>query len=242
MPAESVHHQALTDFDWMGAIRMLSDSVARACGVTVQVLTDVDTELPFPCLQYVTHHRRLMLWSLEMAACYLASEAFDRDTVMLDADQLVYRDLSRWFLPSVDLGVLVRPLPPRDPDGFPLLNGVQFWAVRGKDRLAACYREALALAESMTEPEIAWGADTLALQRLLAPLDPIGAIVERAGLTVHFIPADEVSERPTIAQIRQLTTTGTVTHARAVVDFRNMRKRYMPTFYAATIGAEVRVA
>lgn len=236
MPAEYDHHKALTDFDWHGAIRMMSDSVQRSCGCPVQVLTDVDTDLPFDCLQYVTRHRRLMLWYLEIAAVYLESDAFDRDTVMLDSDQLVYGDLARWFVSYMDLGVLVRELSPKDPNGFPILNGVQWWAHRAKPRLAAFYRRALAVAESLPDEKIAWGADTIALQHLLAPLAPIGFLAQRAGLTVRFIDADDVLERLSSVQIRQLQTGRRIERTRDVTCFRNMRKLFMKDFYDATLS------
>jgi hypothetical protein len=243
MPAEYDHHKALMDFDWHGAIRMMSDSVARSCGQSVQVLTDVDTDLPFDCLKYVTTHRRLMLWYLEIAAVYLASDDFDRDTIALDSDQLVFGDLARWFAPLMDLGILARPLPPKDPEGFTILNGVQLWSHRAKPALAAFYRQALALAETLPEDVIAWGADTVALQMLLDPVvDYLGAIVPRAGLRVRLLAADDVLERLSSTQIRHLQSGERITRTRDVLDFRNMRKRFMKEFYAATFAADRVVA
>lgn len=238
LPAEYDHHKALSDFDWMDAIRMMSESVRRACHCDVHVLTDVDTDLPMPALKYVTHHRRLMLWYLEVCACYLASADFDQDTVMLDSDQLIYDDLSRWFAPDVDLGVLVRELPPKDPNGFPILNGVQWWAFHAKDRLVAFYRQALAIAQELPEEQIAWGADTIALQRLVEPY-AIGETVERLGLRVRQIEADDVIERLSGKLIRQLNAGVRIERSRAVLDFRNRRKPFMRPVFAATLGALV---
>lgn len=238
LPAESDHHKALPTFDWMAAIRMMRDSVQRACGVSVSVLTDVDTELPFPLLQYVTHHRRLMLWYLEVCLCYLASDDFDRNTIMLDSDQLVFGDLGRWFEPTMDLGLLVRPPPPLDKHGYLILNGVQFWSVAAKPALVRFYRQALTIAEHLPEEKIAWGADTIALQELIQPY-AIGHTVERAGLRVRMIEADSLLERCSREQIHHIRAGHSPTPNRDVVDFRNRRKEFMADFYAATVGQGV---
>ncbi|MEO8678158.1 MAG: hypothetical protein ABI665_03875 [Vicinamibacterales bacterium] len=236
LPAEHEHHKALSDFDWITAIRMLFDSARRACGACpIHVITDVSADLPLPTLRYETQHRRLMLWYLEAAVCYLASDDFDRDTVMLDSDQLIYGDLSKWFEPDVDLGILARDLPPKDPTGFRILNGVQFWSHRGKARLAAFYRQALALAQTFSEDTIAWGADTRVLEQLLEPLD-VGATVDRAGVRVHMIPAEDVLERVTKRQLHQMRAGGRIELTRDVSCFRNMRKLHMKDFYRATLG------
>jgi len=240
LPAEYAHHKALVDFDWMDAIRMLFDSARRSCGpVPMQVITDVTAgDMPMPTLRYVTHHRRLMLWYLEAACCYLESDDFDRDTVMLDSDQLIYGDLAKWFTPEMELGILARELPPKDPNGYRILNGVQFWAHRGKTTLAAFYRAALALAQTLPEETIAWGADTVVLERLLDPLQ-IGWTVHRAGLRVRFIESKDVLERVTKRQLYQMRAGGPVQVTRDVSCFRNMRKLHMRDFYRATIGSLV---
>jgi hypothetical protein len=241
LPAENDHHKALSDFDWIGAIRMLFDSARRCCGaVPMHVITDASADLPLATLRYETTHRRLMLWYLEAAACYLASDDFDRDTVMLDSDQLIYGDLAKWFTPDMDLGVLTRDLPPKDPNGFRILNGVQFWAHRGKDRLTAFYQQALALAQTMSEETIAWGADTRALEGLLEPLE-IGVLVERAGLRVRMIESADVVERVTKRQIWQLRCQHRIVPTHDVSCFRNMRKLHMKAFYQATVGEAVAV-
>lgn len=239
LPAEYAHHKALTGFDWIGAIRMLFDSARRVCGdCPMHVITDVSADLPLPTLKYPTHHRRLMLWYLEAAVRYLESSDFDRDTVMLDSDQLIYGDLSKWFTDDMDLGILARELPPKDPDGFTVLNGVQFWAYRAKDRLAGFYRQALALAQTLPEDVIAWGADTRVLEQLLDPL-AIGATTDRAGVRVRFIESKDVLERVTKRQIYQMRSGAKVQIKRDVSCFRNMRKLHMKDFYRATLGTLV---
>ena len=235
MVAECEHHKALPDFDWIAAIRMMRASVQQACGVSVQVLTDVDTELPFPMLRYVTHYRRLMLWYVEVCLAYLESADFDRDTIMLDSDQLVFGDLARWFEPTMDLGLMVRPPPPREKNGYRILNGVQWWPVHAKAKLVTFYRQALAIAQALPEDKIAWGADTIALQELIQPY-AIGQTVERAGLRVRQIPVDSVLERCSSEQIHRIRRGQTPVPTRDVVDFRNRRKEFMADFYAASLG------
>lgn len=232
---ETGHHKALADFDWIAAIEMLGDSVKRACGRDLTVLTDIDTILPLRCLHFTTTRRRLMLWYLEIAAVFLESAAFDRDTIALDSDQLIYKDLGRWFLPRADLGILVRK-PPKNGPGYPILNGVQWWSYKAKDKLATFYREALAVAENLPEEEIVWGADTVALWRLLFPLAP-GTIQERAGLRVNMIQAETVLETFAFDQQEALEQGLPMRQPyRAVLDFRNLRKAYMARAYAATLG------
>lgn len=236
LPAEYAHHKALTNFDWIGAIRMLFDSARRVCGdCPMHVITDVSADLPVPSLKYATHHRRLMLWYLEAAVCYLESDDFDRDTVMLDSDQLIYGDLSKWFSPDMDLGILARELPPKDPNGFRILNGVQLWSHRGKAQLAAFYRQALELAQTLPEETIAWGADTVVLERLLDPLE-IGRLGFRSGVLVRFIESKDVLERVTKRQLHQMRAGVHVEVTRDVSCFRNMRKLHMKDFYRATLG------
>src|SRR5262245_43301583 len=66
LPLEGgVHKFIEKDFDWLRAVRMLVDSATRACRCPVHVITDVDTTLAVPTLQYATKHRRLMLWTIE---------------------------------------------------------------------------------------------------------------------------------------------------------------------------------
>lgn len=234
-PLEAPHHLEQPDFDWLQAIRQMTRSVeATHPGCDVQVITDVDTALPMPSLKYVTKTRRLMLWYLEVCACYLESADFDRDTIMLDSDQLVFGDLRVWLSPPTELGILVRR-PPKDGPGFPILNGVQFWPLRGKGKLAGFYRQALAIAEQLPEEDILWGADTIALERLLKPLDP--GLFDRAGLRVRLIWSNDVIAALTGGQMRQLEDGAFRPPVRPVLDFRNLRKEQMPAVFAATYGA-----
>lgn len=231
---EAPHHLHQPEFDWVRAIREMTASVeATHPGCPVHVITDVDADLPMPTLRYATTARRLMLWYLEICACYLESADFDRDTIMLDSDQLIYGSLRRWLQKPTELGILVRK-PPKGGTGFPILNGVQFWPLRGKGKLGPFYRKALAIAEALPEKDILWGADTVALERLLAPLD-LG-FHNRAGLRVLLIPANDVIQALSAGQIRQLAAGFWAPVPRPVLDFRNLRKVHMPAVFAATYG------
>lgn len=230
---ESVLHKGLSDFDWIDAIRMMRHSAELAGQCPVHVITDVDTDLPVPTLKYHTTHRRLMLWYVEVVLRYLESADFDRDTVMLDSDQLVYGNLAPWFTPGVDLGVLIRPTPKHTVMGQPVLNGVQFLAVKGRDCLVDFYRRMLDLAQTLPEDSLVWGADTEALRLMLEPLS-LG-LHERAGARVHMIDFSSVLEAMNTQQIQWLREGRMPRPARAVLDFRYRRKEFMRPVYEATI-------
>lgn len=235
--AEAPHHQELAAFDWIAAIRMLIESLQRTHpGAEVHVLTDVDTDLPLPTLQYATTSRRLMLWNLEVCAAFLRSADFDRDTIVLDSDQLVYGDLTRWLAPQMDLGICIRKTPKNAP-GLAILNGVQFWVHRGKTRLPRFYERALEVARDLGDEAIVWGADTIALERLLDPLD-LG-LWYRGDLRVRLIDSNEVIEALNAAQIRHLEAGKMRPPFRPVLDFRNTRKVHMAEVYRQTIAEAV---
>ncbi len=238
LPLENEHHKDLADsFDWIEAIRMLSDSGERACGVPVQVLTDVDADLTLPSLRYRTTHRRLMLWVLEVSLRYLESDDFDRDTVALDCDQLIYGDLRPFFAPNIDLGILIRPTHAGKDTWKKVLNGVQFWSVRGKKRLINFYREALARAEGMSESLIAWGADTQAIREIIEPV-ALGAYM-RGGVRVQMMDYNLVLAALSEEQIEGMASGRAPRSHRAVLDFRYRRKRFMCQTFEMTIGKAV---
>lgn len=235
-PAESELHKGLADFDWTEALRMLVHT-AKVYGKTedVQAITDVDTDLPVPALKYETKHRRLMLWTLEACLRYIESPDFDRNTVMLDVDQLVFGDFTRYFAKGADIGLLVRTDEKHtaSDQGQPLLNGVQFWRAKSKKRLAEFYRRALEIAEQLPEDRIVWGADTDAVRQLIEPIE--AGIVARSGLMVNMIEASDVIETfaerhaGAIAQ-GAVPWTG---FGRPILDFRWNRKPNMPAAYNA---------
>lgn len=237
LPAECDHHIALAGFDWLDAIRMLSHSAELACGVPVQVLTDSSADMPLPCLRYQTTHRRLMLWVLEACLRYIESDDFDRDTVALDCDQLIYHDLRPFFRPSVDLGILIRATHARKDTWKKVLNGVQFWSVKAKTRLATFYRDALTCAERLGEDILKWGADTEAIRQLL---EPVGlGLHHRHGVRVQMIDYARVLEPLSSEQIEGLQRGVSPKASRAVTDFRYRRKRFMRQTYEMTIGRPV---
>lgn len=235
-PPEIGHHEQFGHDWWMDAIAMMRHSASRACNAKVMMLTDVDTTLPFPCLQYRTNERRLMLWYLEIACRYLSSCDFDQDTVMLDSDQLVYQDLSRWFRTRMDLGLLVRRRT-RSRDAYPIINGVQFWPIESKLKLATFYRAALSRARQLPESMHVWGADTVALTQLLAPVS-IGSH-HRAGLRVRLIESDKVSKALSTRMVAALKAKQLQRPNVAVLDFRHTRKQYMRAVFEDTLAPHI---
>lgn len=229
---ESPAHRKLGPFDWVGALEMLFSSAQLTNGCQTYAITDVDTDLPVSAYHYETTERRLMLWILDVSRCYLESKDFDQDTVMVSPDMLVFQDLRPWF--TADLGVLVRSA--LKYPGKPLLNGVQFWRHAGQDRLVAFYRKALAIAQTLPENSLRWGADTVPLVRLLSPIE-LG-ISQRAGLTVSCIDREEVLDSINVGDLEP-------GHAPprpvfAVSDFKGpQRKKLMRAYYDATIGSQV---
>ena len=182
---ESEPHLELGKFNWRGAIDMHRECVHRSCGVESYVLTDARSKVARPVLRYPTQQTRLMLWILEVSLAYLASDDFDQDTVFISPDVLCFADLWRWFKEGsrFDIGVIVRT-----GDRFterPLLNSVQLWPVRSKEKLIAFFTEAYRIAQTLPEEEIVWGADTTPLVRLLQPV--VVGSVRRGALRVRMI-------------------------------------------------------
>jgi hypothetical protein len=119
-----------------------------------------------------------------------------------------------------------------------VINGVQFWAVRAKSKLAAFYRAALARAEQMSGELQAWGADTQALRELLEPITAVG-LVDRMGLRVHLISDTRVSFPLTEQQIEGLQTGIAPQFRHAVTDFRYRRKVWMRQVYEMAVLKQV---
>lgn len=236
-PAECGTHQVLEreGFDWNAAIAMMMDTARTHCeDCPVHVLTDLDSPITAPALRYPTTSQRLMVWSIEVCLRFLQSKDFDRNTVMLDCDQLVFGNLRKWFkkTPAVDLGVLVRPHGKHlQEGGEPLLNGVQFWHRSGRKRLVAFYERCLEVVQQLPEHRIAWGGDTDALRSLIEPIE-IG-IFERAGAIVQMWPAEDVLQSWSSNHTALLEAGEVPEIHSAVLDFRAMRKRYMAAMFHA---------
>lgn len=242
-PPEGGTHQLLEreGFDWPAAMAMMIDTAKQHNhDCPVHIITDTETTLPVPTLHYSTSSNRLMVWSIEVCLAFLRSPEFDRHTVMLDIDQLIFGDLSKWFTkrPQVDLGVLVRPHGKHiQPGGEPLLNGVQFWHRNGRKRLVSFYERCLEVVQQLPEYRIAWGGDTDALRAMIEPIK-IG-IHERAGASVQMWPAEDVLESWS-SMHTSLLAGGTVPPVgRGVLDFRALRKRHMSAMYQATRAVSV---
>lgn len=234
-PPESDLHKEVADFDWLEALRMVVHSARLSCQCEVVAITDVDTALPVPALKYDTTQRRLMLWTLEICAAYLESADCDRDTVMLDVDQLIFGDLATVFDRKADFGVLVRPDAKYSTanGGLPLLNGVQYWRGKARKPLAAMFRRALAYAQQLPDARIVWGADTDAV---LAQIEPIELGVHPRGeLRVQMVDSIGVLEAFSSQHVDRLHEGLPPWPRVPVLDFRYTRKKYMASAYRATI-------
>lgn len=233
---ESQAHKLLGPFDWIGALRMAITSATAATGQPAYALTDVDTALPGPAIQVPTTQRRLMLWILDVCLSYLASPWFDRDTLMMSPDMVMFEDVP---MCDGELGVLAR-LGPKFRDKRPLLNGIQWWRVGARDRLIAFYRRALAYAVELPDNRIAWGADTDPLVALLAPAPDCPGTYPRADLRVSFIDAPSVMSTIKTTDIDRLERGLPPAWPNApVADFKYLRKQSMAAFYQATLGQRV---
>lgn len=232
-PPESSEHLELGPFDWVEAIAMLRASVKRACQCETVTITDVDTDVPGPAFQYVTHERRLMLWILEVALRYLSGPHFDRDTVMLSPDTLVFCDLRPFF--AGDFGIVIRP----DHDR-PILNSVQWWPVASKARLIALYEQALAIAKGLPHDLKVWGADSEPFKQLLDPV--VGGCGPRIGGIVANLINHRLVLHPFMSRWEAALEAGRpIEPPASVIDFRYLRKKSMRAYFNATIGAEALV-
>lgn len=234
---ESQAHEQLGPFDWVDALRMLRASVRVSNGVETVAITDVDSPLPVPALLYVTEQRRLMPWILEIALAYLRSADFDRDTVMLSPDLLVFGSLAPWIAPG-HFTVLMRSGYPK----HPILNGVQVWPVARKKTIVAFYEQALAIGVALPEPYQVWGGDTEPLRQLLQPLEP-GLVMRDGKPLARLIEADEILQAFSSAMGHAIDYGRPARRpVRPILDFRYTRKRYMRMYFNTIFGISAEVA
>lgn len=236
---ESLHHQRLGPFDWNAAIRMLRTSARRAIGCDTFVITDVDAAdgVPGPVHAFHTNHRRLMLWILDVSLAYLRSSSFDVDTVLVSPDVLVLGDLRPFF--RADLGLVVRTsdkfakVPEKQ-----VLNSVQWWRVAAKDQLIAFYARALAMAITLPDNRITWGADTDPLITLIAPVT--AGLTQRGDLSVYgHEMATVMLPLSTVNQNRIDRGANPMPTRTALIDFKYGRKRYQQRYFDAVFGIGV---
>ncbi len=229
---ESVAHLRLGPFDWIEALQCSQASAREGGGATATfAITDVDTDLPVPTLHYVTRHRRLMLWILEVALRYLESDDFREDTLLLSPDVLMFKPIQPWF--RADLGVVVR-LRPKYVDR-PVLNSVQLWQVAAKTRLVAFYQRALAHAEALPEDRLRWGGDTDPFIAFLSPLT--SGVVRRAGVSVHCMEELGIMGWPTRGDVVRLDHGLPPSRPTLpFIDFKYLRKHDLARYYRATRG------
>lgn len=228
---ESREHLELGPFDWVGAIEMLRASVERSCHCDTVAITDQTTALPGPTFQYYTRETRLMFWILEVSLCYLAGPHFDRDTVLVSPDSLVFCDLRQWF--AGDIGIVVRPHHP----ARPILNGVQWWPLQSRDALIRLYTKALEIAKRLPEDQQVWGADSEPFRKLLKPLHP-GCGPRKSGIVANLVDSRHVMVPLTSEMIQALEQGQQVDPPQAVIDFRYLRKKHMRAYFDATVGRQ----
>lgn len=212
-------------FDWLDAIRMLASSAEKRSGVATYALTN--EPLSVPHYAYECGEQELMLWLLEVCACYLESEQFDQNTVCISPDSLVYRHLDI-FDGEFDIAFSCRKNSPAA-EKKPLMNGAQWWSHAAKDRLAALFRECLEMARRLPEGLRRWGADTVPLLELLGPVEE--GIWSRHGITVRYLPP---------GSMRTMTTTTMRKEKMGapvrVVDFKGWSKLLMRAYFAREYG------
>lgn len=226
---ESAAHRKLGAFDWIAALSMLRASVRQSCACETYALTDVDTVLPAPAHHYATTQARLMLWIVEVSLCYLRSDDFDQDTVLVSPDVVVTGDLRRWF--RADLGVVVRFGPKYVTK--PILNAVQFWRHAAKEALIAFYAEALRIAETLPEGFLRWGADTEPIRQLVSPI--VGGGGRRLDLSVAFLDHHSLFAPVSTRYLEHaITGGGLVRFPQPIVDFKGLRKHSMAAYVRAT--------
>jgi len=223
---EKSSHRLMEGFDWEYALRMLDYSARTATGVGIHVLTDRGFTTSLPTYRYRTESTRLMLWILEVTLLFLTSADFDEDTVFVSPDMLILRPLDVWF-GDYDLGLLYRDQKPFSIR--PILNGVQFFRPRHKERLVEFYGYVLRLARTMPEKYIHWGADTKPFVWLLEPCQ-LGP-VQRWGITTEFLPAGRI-----LRFLGKNWEYKDVSKRPFVMDFKSIRKSLMERYFIALFG------
>jgi len=219
-------HPEAPPFDWLDAIRMLTVSAERACGVPVTVLTDATTPMPFPVLRYPTTTTRLQPWLTEIRLAYLESPDFDDNTILVSPDTLLLGDIGTVFAQAFDLALLVRMHPKFEGQWKAILNTVQWWRHNAKTALIAFYREALAIGVALPEDLQVWGGDTEALRQLLEPI--MYGPATRAGLAVYMLSSRSVFQSLTTEMIAQLDAGQPMGRPHApIFDFKYRRKAHM---------------
>jgi FkbM family methyltransferase len=97
---------------------------------------------------------------------------------------------------------------------------VQFWRHASKERLVDFYRHVLDIGVGLPEAFQVWGADTVAIEELLAPM--AGGTIIRNGLTAAMIPFESV-----IQYLEPVPDPLGRWRPNRIVDFKYMRKLQM---------------
>lgn len=212
---------------------MVTASAKSTNRCDVKVLTDQTTDVPGEVLRFNTKHTRLTLWLLEIRLAYLKSESFDLPTVFVDADMLIFKDLSPWFTKKTAVALLVRT--PGEYEGeWPLINSVQWFNPKKRDQLVEFYEEALKRARAMSEDQIRWGAETNAVLSLIEPLE-YGFHRRWNQVGVTMIRHSDVLQKFNSHDIAQTELGVCPWPQGAIFDFRWTRKQYMRACYEQTL-------
>lgn len=216
-PYMPMHRELAGKFDWIEALKMLHASARMNARLEVFAITD--QKLSVPSYRYRTTEQLLMLWILEISALYLESKEFDQNTVFISPDSLVCGPLNAFS--DFDIGLVARRGKFREAKS--LMNGLQFWPIKARDKLVALYREALRIARTL-EPKIQqWGADTMPLIQLLGPI-VAGAYI-RFGMRVKIF--DPKALLLCSVQAGEMEGKGSIKPRCRVVDFKFNRKLWM---------------
>ncbi len=234
---ESGNHLRVSGFDWIGAMNMLRASVTRSCACETWALTDTETDFSAfdggaaRVLRFPSEERHLMLWILAVSLQYLRSSEFTEDTVFVSPDNLVIRDLRPRF--AGDLSLLVRS--GEKYKDRPILNAVQWWPLASREKLCAFYEQALAVARTLPDACIRWGADSESLRQLVSPI--VTGLQYRAGLRVNLVEAGTAlwsisgtAARHSIIAKKKIRLPDGV----EIVDFKGGRKLHMADYFAAS--------
>lgn len=203
------HHR-----DYTECLTLQRQACARLGNLRQIVITEPGELLGFDTFEAPLLGLDLMRAILLGQRAYLASAAFDRDTVLTGADCLPLHDLAPVFDGGFDLAVTTHPF------ADCILNtGTVFCPVEAKEKLVGVWDRALGLMGAR------WGDDQLALAAVLRPTLAHGDH-RRGGLRVRFLPCDGYNQAPRDAldAIEPL-----------VAHFRGPRKEWMAEWWSRRI-------
>ncbi len=196
--------------DYAGCLRLQRESCERV-GLRQVVITEPGALPGFTTFEAPTAELALMRAFLAGQRAYLASDAFDADTILTGADCLALYDPAPVFDGGFDIAVTTHPFA-----DCILNSGTIFCPLAARGKLVPIWDAALA---RMGER---WGDDQRALAAVLRPTLEHGDH-DRDGLRLRCLPCDAYNEAPDTvnAMIQPL-----------VAHFRGPRKAWMKKWYS----------